>query len=116
MFALTSGMRYFLYRKETDMRNGFDGLCGIVSGAMTRDPLNGEVYVFLNRQRNRIKLLHWEHGGFILYYKRLERGTIEIPSVDETSQTCEISWSILAMMIEGISVKSIRHKKRFHIS
>jgi transposase len=113
MFALTSGMQYFLYRKETDMRNGFDGLCGIVSKAMTRNPLSGDVYVFLNRGRNRIKILHWESGGFILYYKRLERGTIEIPSIDDTSQTCEISWSILAMMVEGISVKNIRRKKRF---
>jgi len=116
MFALTSGMQYFLYRKETDMRNGFDGLCGIVSKAMTRDPLSGDVYVFLNRQRNRIKLLHWEPGGFILYYKRLERGTIDLPAIDETSQSFEISWSILAMMIEGISVKNIRKKKRFNLT
>jgi transposase len=56
------------------MRKSFDALCGLVISVMQRQPTSGEVFVFLNRSRTHIKLLHWEHGGFVLYYKRLEQG------------------------------------------
>lgn len=66
MFNLNESMRYLLYNKPTDMRKSFRTLGGIVRNAMGCDPTNGDVYIFMNKQRNRIKLLHWERGGMVL--------------------------------------------------
>jgi len=78
MFTLGSA-RYFLYREPTDMRKSFDGLCGVVTGGLGQNPMSGDVFIFINRHRNRIKLLRWETGGYVLFYKRLEKGTFELP-------------------------------------
>lgn len=78
---------------------------------MQRNPMSGEVFVFLNRNRTHMKLLHWEQGGFVLYYKRLESGTFPPPG----TKIGELSWSDLVLMVEGIQVvKSIR-KKRYSL-
>lgn len=110
MFSLGSGNRFFLYGSPVDMRNGFDGLHGIVSSRTDRNPLSGDVFVFLNKGRNLIKLLHWEHGGFVLYYKRLEKGTF-IPPSPWMGRT--ITWPELVMMVEGIKVEKSRHSPRY---
>jgi transposase len=111
MFTLTSSHRYFLYDQATDMRKSFDGLSGIVQSQLQRDPMSGEVYVFINKRRNRIKLLHWEQGGFVLYYKRLEKGLFELPKT--LDKTLGVSWSTLMMIVEGISLDYIRKKDRY---
>jgi transposase len=95
------------------MRKSFDGLCGLVHGELGRRPVSGEVFVFVNRNRDKIKLLHWEAGGFVLYYKRLERGTFEVPTIHTQSHTCQISWSSLILMIEGISIENTKKRKRY---
>ena len=76
MFSLTTSHKFLLYRKVTDFRKGFDGLCGLVRNELDRDPSSGEVFVFVNRPRNRIKLLHWQYGGFVLsrFICHLEQG------------------------------------------
>src|SRR5690625_7329829 len=71
MFCLNSSHCYHLYRGACDMRKSFNGLSGLVRNALGRDPASGEVSVFLNRRRTLIKLLHWEAGGYVLYYQRL---------------------------------------------
>jgi len=108
MFSLSSFLSYHLYSGPTDMRKSFDGLCGLVTGKLGRDPTSGEVFVFINKDRNRIKLLHWESGGFVLYYKRLEAGTFEVPVGGA------ITWSQLMLIVEGISMKNITLRRRFH--
>lgn len=113
MFALSASNRFLLYRPATDMRKGFDGLAGLVRNKLNRDPLNGEVFVFINKRRDKIKLLHWEHGGFTLYYKRLEKGSLELP--EATSSSINISWSQLMCIMEGIALKSIEKRKRFSL-
>lgn len=113
MFTLTSSHQYLLYRAPTDMRKSFDGLTGLVQGKLNRDPSSGEVFVFINRRRNRIKLLHWEDGGFVLYYKRLEKGTLEMPDFD--AETCQITWPQLMMIIEGISLNDVERRARFSL-
>jgi transposase len=116
MFSLASSFNYYLYCSPTDMRKGFDGLCGLVHGELGRRPANGEVYVFINRQRDKIKLLHWEQGGFVLYYKRLESGTFELPKMNVASKTYRISWSFLMLMIEGITVEKSKQRRRYFIN
>ncbi len=71
MFGLSESLNYFLYRKPTDMRKSFHALMGLVNNEMKQNPLSGDVYIFINKNRNLIKLLNWQEGGFVLYYKPL---------------------------------------------
>jgi transposase len=112
MFTLSSSHRYHLYRGPCDMRKSFNGLSGLVLDELGRDPTSGEVFVFINRRRTHIKLLHWESGGFVLYYKRLEEGTFS-PPVFQADQT-SLRWPDLVLMIEGIQVEQSRQKRRYH--
>ena len=113
MFALTTSHRFLLYRKITDFRKGFDGLCGLVQNELNREPTSGEVFIFINRMRDRMKLLHWQQGGFVLYYKRLEKGTIGLPSLKADSTSCQVSYTDLVLMIEGITVEKMVQKVRY---
>ncbi len=112
MFSVNSG-RYYLYRRPTDMRKSFDGLCGIVSSQLGFNPMSGDMFIFINRQRNRIKLLRWEAGGFVLFYKRLEKGTFELPVSSKAGLSQRIDYSDLVMIITGISLKYARKRRRF---
>lgn len=113
MFLLEAS-RYFLYRESTDMRKGFDGLCGIVIGKLGDNPMSGDIFIFINKPRNRIKLLKWEQGGFVIFYKRLERGTYELPANNSKGLSTRIGYGELAMIITGISMKNARKRKRFY--
>jgi transposase len=112
MFGLSVQQRYFLYREVVDMRKSFDGLSGIVTRQMGKDVCSGDVYIFLGKDLSRIKLLVWEQGGFVLYYKRLEAGTFALPQPGKESIT--LSYSELCLLIEGVEVEVTRRRKRFH--
>ena len=116
MIGFTSSQRYFLYRGGTDMRKSFDGLCGLVSSQMGRDFLSGDVFIFVNRDRNRIKLLVWDRSGFVIWYKRLEEGTFELPQFGEGTQGAEIKWERLVMILEGIQLGSVKQRKRYAVN
>lgn len=110
MFSLGSSQRFFLYGGSVDMRKGFDGLSGLVRNCLDRDPMSGEVYIFLNRPRTLVKLLHWESAGMVIYYKRLEKGTFHPPEGMEGGG--KIAWASLVLMIEGIRVLESRQLLR----
>lgn len=93
------------------MCKSFDGLCGILQRELDCKPRQGEVCVFINKRRDKIKLLHWEPGGLVLYYKRLEKGTLSIPKSKALSQS--ISWTDLMLLVEGISREKTKQKKRY---
>lgn len=115
MIGLTSHHKYHLYSACADMRKGFDGLSGLISQKLNRDPMDGDVYIFLNRRRDRMKLLVWEKGGYMLYYKRLEQGTFELPEASsQTTHIC-LEWDTLVFMIQGISLQKIVRKKRYNL-
>ena len=111
MFTLTSTEKYYLYSAAVDMRNGFNGLSGIVNNILGRLPELREVYIFINKQKNKMKLLHYESGGFTVYYKRLEAGRFEhklsAPNFDQ------INWSKLILIVEGIIIEKSKQKKRY---
>jgi len=113
MLGLTESLRYYLYNRPTDMRKSFDALCQEVRGGMRRDPLSGEVFIFLNQRRDLMKMLHWERGGLVLYYKRLEKGTYELPLHLSEDGTTKIHWPELIMMIEGLSLRDVKVRKRY---
>jgi transposase len=95
------------------MRKGFDALCGVVRSDIGRDPLSGEVFIFLNRSRTTIKLLHWERGGLVLYHKRLEQGRFTLPAFDTKTMSYSLRWADLVLMVEGISLDRIYYGKRY---
>jgi transposase len=113
MIGLFSTSRFFLYAKATDMRKSFDGLSGLVRNHLQRNPTDGEVYVFLNRNRSMIKLLQWDRSGFVIYSKRLEQGTFERPGSSDDQHSMQLKWDELVLILEGISLKSVRRRKRY---
>lgn len=103
MFSLAQGMRYWLYSEPTDMRKSFHTLSGLIRNKIGDDPMNGDVYIFVNKRRNRIKLLHYETGGMVIYAKALDRGTFGMPvPVNRNSVTMNISWADLRKLAEGV--------------
>jgi len=113
MLALNAHFDFHLYLPPTDMRKSFDGLCGLVRNQMNRDPVDGDIYLFLNRRRNRIKLLVWDRDGFWLFYKRLELGTFQLPQTAGNKTAHPLPWQDLMLLLEGIDLTHIKRKKRY---
>lgn len=95
------------------MRKSFHTLSGIITDAMSQDPCNGNVYIFINRARDRMKLRHWEPGGMVLYSKLLEAGTLGKPNSANDNEVCtNIKWRELVMIVEGImEARDLRRTK-----
>ena len=117
MLSISPSVKIFLYAGVADLRRGFDGLSALVENAMGEDPLSGHIYMFLNRRRNRIKLLYWATDGYVIWYKRLERGTFELvhPESPDTKRV-QITASQLSLILEGIELSSVRRRKRYRLS
>ena len=114
MFCLNENNIYHLYTQGIDMRKGVEGLCGVVR-INHFNPTNQDVYVFTNRSRTLIKMLHWERGGFVIYYKRLEQGRLT-PSILHKRDTAfmDIRWDEMVLLMEGIRLSTNR-RKRYNI-
>lgn len=97
------------------MRKGAYSLSGLVRNEMQRDVLSGDVYIFMGRRCNKIKLLQWDSDGFALYEKRLERGSFERPLINQDGHF-NISAQQLQYILQGVVLKSIRHRKRFALN
>jgi transposase len=112
MLGLSASLRYYLCCQSTDMRNGFDGLAGIVRNFLHKDPVSGDVFIFLNRPCTHIKLLYWDGDGFALFYKRLEKGRFkQCTAVNESAK--EVKREELMMLLEGLSYSKMKQGKRF---
>jgi hypothetical protein len=95
------------------MRKNFDGLSGIVQNQFTHSPLSGDVFIFINKRCNQVKLLHWQGDGYAIYYKRLEKGTYELPPLTTESSLVKLKAQDLLLIIEGISLLSIQKRTRY---
>ncbi len=95
------------------MRKGFDSLSGMVTALMHHNAISGDIFIFFNRRRNQVKLLHWEGDGFALYYKRLEKGTYELPLSAGNSNARSIHWQELQFILQGVSLKKIHYRVRY---
>jgi len=112
--TLAPGARIFIARDPVDMRKSHDGLFGVTSEILRRDPMSGHYFVFFNRRRNLVKILVWETGGFWLFYKRLELGTYEMPLYLDCANECiEVDKWQINLIFAGISVKEIKRRKRY---
>jgi transposase len=103
MFHLDDTMQYYLYPYPADMRKGFYTLGGIVTNSMKRNVQEGEVFIFINRTCNCMKVLHMECGGLVVYHLRLDSGTFKLPVYDEGTQAYHSTWQELMLMIRSIS-------------
>lgn len=104
MLSLPASIRIFVSRDAVDFRKAHDGLLAVIRDAFGDDPFDGSLFVFLNRRRDRVKLLQWDRDGFWLHYKRLEQGTFKI-DVRGDALRCEVNRAQLAMLIEGIDLE-----------
>lgn len=114
MVSLSSTSRYYLWREPVDMRKSFDGLQGIVNNEIRRPLLSGEVFIFVNRRRDQVKMLVWDRSGFVIYYKRLERGRFELPELKAGQRGQVLLWADLMLILEGVSLASVRWRKRYY--
>ncbi|CAN5371329.1 hypothetical protein BH09BAC6_BH09BAC6_24510 [soil metagenome] len=92
-----------------------DSLSGTVRRELSIDPTGGEIFIFFNRKRNMVKLLHFEGDGFAIYHKRLEAGTYELPLATAQASSVQMSSEDLLLILSGISLKSIKRRKRFSL-
>lgn len=88
-------------------------MCGIVTSELKMDVLNGSVFIFINKKRNQLKLLLWEGDGFSVYYKRLEKGTFEIPHSNDESLSVAVTAQQLQFILQGVSLQKIQFRKRY---
>lgn len=109
MLALSHTCRYFLYRSATDMRYGINSLAGLVRNELGFDPMSGDVFVFIGKRRNQIRLLQWDSDGFAMYIKKLELGTFEWPRGHGNL----ISSHQLTLLLQGVMLESVRMRRRY---
>lgn len=111
MLSIPPTVRIFLYAPPADLRKGFDGLSGLVRREFAADPLDGSLFLFINRRRDRLKILHWDGGGYWLYYRLLEAGTFETIASD--GRCAQLNSTQLAMLLGGVSLAGARQRKRY---
>lgn len=116
MLHLNPQGQYYFYDQIVDMRKGCYGLCGLVQNEMKKNILLGDVFVFINRRCNQIKLLQWDRDGFALYEKRLERGSFQQPPAGSDADGILLSSVQLQHILQGVILQSVRYKKRFSIN
>jgi transposase len=113
MLTFPQAVRIFLHVRAVDLRKSFDGLSGLVSQAFPeQELLSGHLFLFLNKRRDRIKILHWDADGLVIWYKRLEAGSFEVPGTTATGGI-ELRPAQLAMILSGIDLGTARQRKRF---
>lgn len=113
LFGFDEATKVFLYTQVADMRKGFDGLYGLVQNVMEIDPRLGYLFVFINKQGTRIKILHWQKDGLAIFHKRLERGTFRRSQDVKNASKNELSKDELFMILRGIDFEKTKKRKRY---
>jgi len=104
MLTVSPGAKIFLAAAPVDLRRGHDGLSALVSGALELDPYAGHFFVFVGKRGDRIKVLFWDRGGFVIYYKRLARGRFRLPRIAAGADRVALDGTELAMLLGGFDV------------
>jgi transposase len=111
MINLPHPVRVFFHAPATDLRKGFDALAGLVTTAFAQDPTSG--HLFVNRRRDRLKILYWDRDGLAIWYKRLETGSFQIPVASAEAVSIEMTATQLSLILSGIDLRSARQRKRY---
>jgi transposase len=114
VFLLSPQTKVFLARQVTDMRKSFRGLLTLTEAVLRQDPASGHLFVFVNRRRDLLKILHWDGGGYWIWYRRLERGTFQLPADSGEEQAgIELTPAQLSLILDGIDLTSVRQRLRY---
>ena len=116
MIAIASNTRIFFAKGPTDMRKGFAGLYAIVENSLKLDPLSGNLFLFVNRRRDKLKIMYWDRDGLAIWYRRLEQGTFQLPVFDPESGCFEMKADELTMLIRGVDYTHAKRRKRFSLT
>ena len=116
MLTFPAGVRLFLSTQPTDLRRGYDGLSAIVDSEFEMEATSGDLFLFLNRRANQVRILFWDRDGYCVLMKRLVKGTFRRVKTAEDKAQVEIDAGELAMLLEGIDAKQIRRRKRYRPS
>ena len=111
MLTLPPSVRLFVCTQPTDMRRGFDGLSIMVEKILKQDPFSGHLFVFRNRRQDRINVLYWDRDGFCVWYKRLEKGTVQFSA--NLANGAELRATDLAMLLDGIDPAKVTRRRRY---
>jgi len=111
MLTLPSSVRILLASQPVDMRKSIDGLMALVRNEWGEDVYSGHLFVFFSRGGDKVKILTWDRGGFVLYYKRLETGRFRLPPVEEAARTVRVDATQLAMLLDGIEVAAVKRPR-----
>jgi transposase len=113
VLTIPSSVKIFLATGPTDMRKGVDGLGALVTQQLGEDAYSGHLFVFVSRKRNRAKILYWDAGGFVVVYKRLEKGRFRMPPVKEGQTSIPLDATQLTMLLDGIDYSRVRKPKHW---
>ena len=116
MLSILADTKIFLSVTPTDMRKGFDGLQGLVLNVLEQDPLSGQLFLFINRRRDKLKILYWDGDGLAIWYRRLEQGTFQVPSPQKDQKAIEMRSDELTMLLRGIDLRNVRRRKRYSLA
>ena len=108
-----SNLRIFVCTSPIKMNLGFDRLMGVAQGTFDQDPLSGHLFLFFNRQRDRIKILFWDVDGFCIWYKRLEVGVFQLPAVAADQPGVELDCCQLNRLLGGLDLRNGRRRRRY---
>jgi transposase len=111
MLSWPPTVKIFLGATPTDMRKGFDSLAHLVESSMSLDPLSGHLFVFRSQRGDRIKMLYWDSDGYVLWYKRLEKGCFRFPAAE--TEGVEVKAADLMMILDGVDLGSVRRQRRY---
>jgi len=106
-------IRIFLCTTPTRMNYSFDGLMGRAQSIFDQDPTSGHLFLFFNRNRDRVKILFWDQDGFCIWYKRLEKGTFQFPDAPGGEERLELTYDQLTKMLGGIDLRTGRRRRRY---
>ena len=116
MLAVNATTRVYLYMRNVDMRRSYDGLMAIVQAEFARDIRLGDYFMFVNKRRDRIKIMWWDRDGLAIFMKRLEAGTVQKPIITSDAKSLIIDQAQLAMLLTGIDVSNIKRRKRYAVA
>ena len=115
MLSVPGSIQIFMAVEPVDLRKGFDGLSAIVQTVFDRNVLDGHLFLFLNRRRDRVKLLWWDRDGLAVFYKRLEQGSYEIPRHESETKRLTLDTTQLSLLLNGVQLSSVKHRRRFRL-
>jgi len=116
MFGITLPCAIYLSTRSTDMRKSIDGLCGEAQDFIGHNPVDGSLFVFFNRRRDKLKMLWWDRDGFWVWYKRLEAGTFQLPEPAADSTHWKLESEQLHLILAGVDLSTVRMRKRYRLS